>query len=477
MAIFKYTVANKEGHKLSGSIEAPSDATARNELNSLGFSILELKEDQEDQSTKELEAPKADGHTKFLFESINPQGQLITGTISATDDMSAFKRLTKEYELTVTAIWSEDATEEQISNARARGTFHLQEILSTEEENKRIEETKTNQSQRKNEIFVRTKVEEVLKQVNELLTEYQEYILPEQKKQIDKRIDKLLRIKNSTNLDYIITTAEDLIKFIQTQEAELKKKGHLEKRAKLKFQIKNMLSRLHETGKSKSLSEDIVKNIQDWQKGHVQKTSKLPWYTRTINKILIKIERIFEVPEEIRLLKSQIKTYNSQIIEYVKIYFKEPTKDYKAKAWEAIKTIWKTRKKTVQKLKETKKRIKQEKHLQKSQDGTYKLREEFGSHLLNELTEFTGWLLAFYLIYYFVSLYITSKNFGLGDPLNFPKSLNFYNTQIFKYALVTIFLAHIALTLKVNFFQKIKIASYVLFPITTFAIIFIFVNF
>jgi len=467
MAIFKYTVASSKGKKLSGSIEAQSETLARNELNNLGFSILELTEIKQNEELHQ----KNPNETKYVFEALNPQGQSTIGTITALDEISAYKRLTTEYNLTVTAIWIDGASEDQIKNSKIRGTLYLQQIINSEKENILITETKLSQEDRKRSIIVQTRVEEVLKQVNDLLKEYENDISPDQKQEIDKKIDKLLRIKNSTNLDYIITTAEELLKFIQQQEMELKKSGYLEKKTELKMKVKNLLNRLHDTGKPKTLSEDIVKNIQDWQQKHVTKTIRLPWYTRFINNLLTKIEKIFETPEEIRILKTQISACNSQIIEYIKIYFKEPTKEYKEKVKNAIKTIWQTRKNAIKQLKEVKKSIKEQETLAKK--TTARPQGEFFKSLWEELNEFTGWLLAFYLIYYFVSLYVTSKNFGITAP----KGLNFNNTQIFKYALAVIFILHASLTIKTNFFPKKILASAIIFPSAIFLIFFTIVNF
>lgn len=477
MALYSYTVANKQNKRLSGLIEAPDEASARSELNSLGFSILDLKP-ADITSPQPPQEKVPEDHKHYIFEGINPQGQKITGTILSTDEFAAFKRLTEEYGLSVTATWLETATDNQISEAKAKGTFHLAEMLNTEKEEKKMEsQDLITQDQQKKEILVRTRVENTLKQVNDLLMEYDKDIPPDKKQEINQKIDKLLRIKNSTNLDYIISSAEDLLEFIRSQETEFKQKNYLEKRTKLKIQIKSMLSKLHETGKPKSLSEDIINKIQYWQQRNVQKTVKIPWYTKLINNLLTAIKKFFETPEEIRVIKNQIRSYNLQLIEYIKVYFKEPTKEYKAKALDAIKTIWAMRKKAKENLKETKKKLKEIEKARKLQKEHQEAKEEITLTLMEEFTEFTGWLLAFYLIYYFVSLYLTSKNFGIINPNNIPKGLNFYSTEIFKYVLVTIFLLHTAFTIKTNFFQKTKIANLIIFPVTGFFVIFIIVNF
>jgi len=492
MPLFHYTVANKENKKLSGSIEAADEAIARTQLNNLGFSILEIIEAPIETPTETLNAtqdstqqqvtepvenlPK--DHKKFTFEAINNQGQKITGTIVSLDELGAFRRLNKEYELTVTAIYAENATDDQIADAKTKGTYALNQILEQEKEltdlgNKDL----ITQDRVKKEIEVRTRVEFILKQVNELLLEYDQDITPDKHKEINQQIDKLLRIKSSTNLDYIIATAEELLEFIKNIEISIKEKNYLEKRTKLKLQIKNMLAKLHETGKPKTLSEDIVKTIQSWQQKNIQKTVKIPWYINAANNALTAIKKFFEVPEEIRVLKSQIKNFNTQLLEYIKIYIKEPAKEYKQKAREAIVSIWEMRKKTIAQLKEVKERIREEKKKTKQDSTKIKVKEEAGIGILEDFSEFTGWLLAFYLAYYFVSLYAITKDFGFGGLDQIPRLLNFYSTSIFKYILITVFLLHASFTIKNNFFQKSKIASLIIFPLTTFLVIFIIVNF
>ena len=488
MPLFNYTVANKENKKLSGSIEASDEAIARAQLNNLGFSILEIVEaptgtpsttqDSTQQQTTEPAENLPKNHQKYTFEAINNQGQKITGTIVSSDELGAFRRLNKEYELAVTAIYPENATEDQIADAKTKGTYELNQILEQEKASKDMENKDlVTQDRVKKEIEVRTRVEYILKQVNELLLEYEQDITPDKHQEINQRIDKLLRIKSSTNLDYVITTAEELLEFIKNIEISIKQKNYLEKRTKLKLQIKNMLAKLHETGKPKTLSEDIVKTIQNWQQKNIQKTVKIPWYINAANNALTAIKKLFELPEEIRVLKSQIKNLNTQLFEYIKIYIKEPAKEYKQKAREAINSIWEMRKKTIAQLKEAKERIREEKKKTHLETTENKVKEEIGAGILEDFSEFTGWLLAFYLAYYFVSLYVITKDFGFGGIDQIPRLLNFYSTSIFKYILITVFLLHTSFTIKNNFFQKSKIASLIIFPLTTFLVIFIIVNF
>jgi len=474
MPIFKYTVVNKEGKKLSGSVESTDEVLAREELNNLGFSILELSLAKEEalSDTKDEASIK----NKFVFEAKNPQGQNVTGTIPGKDEFESYKRLVQEYELTVSALWKINSTEEDIQNARIRGTRKYQDILDEQTKASIQNEEIKSAEREKKELLVHTEVENVLKRVADILTEYETLIDADQRREIDKQVEKVLRIKNSNNLEYIISSTEELLKFIEKQEETLKKKGYLDKRTKLKIRVKEMLQTLHATTKPKSLSEDIVGRIQLWQQKNVKKATKSPWFITKINNILESIKDVFTTPEIIKVLKDQIRSCNSQLFEYAKMYFKEPTPEYKAKVRGALSIIWAKRAKTIRTLKETRRRLKEEKKKDKKVE-IQKGGKTFFETLETDLSEFTGWLLAFYLIYYFVTLYITTKNFGLGDVSEFPKSLRFYDTQIFKYALAVVFLIHVALSLKVNFFEKNKIASAFIFPIMLISIIFTLVNF
>ena len=139
----------------------------------------------------------------------------------------------------------------------------------------------------------------------------------------------------------------------------------------------------------------------------------------------------------------------------IQLYFKEPTPAYKKKVKTAISTVWKARKKAKKSLKEVKKHIKAQRKLNRVKD------ENLLSDITTEINAFTGWLLAFYVLYYFVALYITSKDFGIPE---IPQAFYIYESHIFKYILVTLFLLHSTTALKVNFFKK-NLAASICLPI------------
>ena len=460
--ILKYTVANKEGKKLSGTVEAPDENTARTELNNLGFSILLLQE------TKET--PKIDSSLiKFIFEAIDKNSKLISGSIPAKNEEDALNKLSTEYSLTVSAIWLENSTSEQIEAAKKKGSERLQtQITKPATTTKEPQESNEQDLEKqKKEALIKSKIEETLKNVYDLLKVYDQELKPDQKTEINKKIDKLLRIKNSTNLDYILSTANELLEFIQSQEKSLRENTQQGKRLAFQLETKKMLEGLNSVTKEKNLTQDIVDRIGNWQTKHVKQTDQASLGARIINSILNPIKDFFHTPEEILNIKQQIKIYNKQLFDFVKLYFKEPTKEYKEKVKNSFKAVWNARKKAKENLKLIIRGLKEKK---KSSE----IEEHLFLSFTEELNSLSGWLLTFYIAYYFIGLYINSKNFGFTNDIN---GFQIYDTRLFKYILVSIFLLHAMTALKINFLKNSLLANFVLPPAFVFLTVLTLLNF
>lgn len=460
MPIFKYTVANKEGKKLDGTIEVPNEESARSELNNLGFSILSLEKEeiQEVTESKDLQ--------KFVFEALDKHSREITGTIPSGNEEETFKKLTKEYDLTVTAIWKEGASQEEIAQAHIVGTKKFQEALKLEEEITSKEEKIKTIEEEKQEEFSKQKIEQVLVNVNAILQEFDKDFGKAEKTEINKKINKILRIKHSSNLEYILASAEDLLIFLQSQEKGLKEKGLNDKQLELGIKTRELLDSLKKTGTSKAIGDDIIQKIEKWEESNKNNTSP---FIKFIYTILAKIKIFFTIPPEIKTLQEQINGYNQQIFNFLKLYFKEASPEYKEKIKTSIKTIWENRKKAKSEIARIKKEIREK----RKAENLLLTEESFFTLLTRELNALTGWLLAFYIIYYFLAIYITTKDFGLSQ---IPESITVYESHTFKYIFVIIFLLHGTTSLKVNFFKKSFLASLILIPIFFFSSIIALLN-
>lgn len=123
------------------------------------------------------------------------------------------------------------------------------------------------------------------------------------------------------------------------------------------------------------------------------------------------------------------------------------------------------RKQLMRKLKDLKKLQKKAKKQHVGKTGLEKLSDE--------ILSFSGWLLAFYLLYYFVSFYLSKKDFGIV----LPGPINIYHSIFLKYFLSILFLFHASLSTKINFFRRNEIATLVIVPIFLFGSLLIILNF
>ena len=69
--------------------------------------------------------------------------------------------------------------------------------------------------------------------------------------------------------------------------------------------------------------------------------------------------------------------------------------------------------------------------------------------ILEEINHFIGWLLSFYLLAYFISIYVMAKNFA--NPL--PENFNLLNSSLLRYLLLSIFIWYSIFYIKLEFFK------------------------
>lgn len=461
MPIFKYTVTNNEGKKLSGTIETQDTDSAKKELNSLGFSVLAIEEVKE--------AAVLDKNlTKFVFEAVDKSSKMITGTIPATTVEDAMKRLFEEYSLTVVAIWKEGSTQAEIEKAKKDGVKGISDKLQWGQAQKQFGQDEKDFTQSLEYKIVQQKVDYTIQKVTELLTKFDKAIDPDKKVEINKKIDKLLRIKNSTNVDYILETTKEILLFIQSQEKFLTTRGFGEQRLEFILIVRNLMNNLSRKIAKNSATDDVLRKIDQWESAH-KDDIKERTLTRLEYRFFNFVKKMLTTQPEILAIRQKIKTYNKQLWDFIVLYFKEPTPEYKVKIKKAIYTVWDARKKAKQELRETKEKLRD-----KGVDGEKYSSKTFFPSMLEEITSFTGWLLALYLIYYFVALYITTKDLGVS---NIPKGLSVYDSYIFKYILAIVFLLHSTLSVKINFFKNSIMASIVLLPIFVFGSAIILLNY
>lgn len=455
---FQYTATNSEGKKLTGIINAASPDEAKQQLNLLGLSILEIKPTGQTQiAGVTTTAPSIDPDLpKLQFEATDKNGKQIKGTIPAKTPLLAYKRLVEEYHFTVCALGPlpADSSLEEIKNQ-----------YEVERHETKTEKLGIGKPLSEDPVFLMEKelllkqIEEILQKVRAMLAQYETKISPEKRAEIEGTIDKLLRIKSSNNLDYIRHTCTELLKKVQDDEIFLTSVEHDQERSSVVMESQRMMLELQKAAAAKT---DVGVQIQHaLEKVEAKlKNSKWEFLLHPLEKFK---KSLTESPEAERL-KTQKKVLSRERWDAVKIALKTP-KELRKSAWQNIKNLNNERNAVVEKLKAL--------HRLQAQKGLL-VREERKLHHLEELNTFTGWLLFFYLLYYYLGYYVTTESLPLKPLLGIP--FNLHDSALFKYLLALIFLVHAAATLKLNFFLRSKTATLVLAPITLLTMLLVLFN-
>lgn len=450
MAQFQYTAVNSAGKKLNGAIGAINESAARKQLNTLGISILSIKQTADTPKKTQTNQPGTSTDlSKLEFEAYDKTGQKVVGTIPASSRYKAYQRLIDEYQFNVSFIVPFGATEEEKAKARQEGL----EVLKAEYKAQRTAEGKptieeeseqgsTDKEFEKKRQALLQRVDFILEKIKKLLETYDSDINPENKKIIQSYIDKLLRIKSSTNLDYIEHTSEELLKKVQDQELFLNKENLGNKRKSVNLQTKQLMATLHTRPDHQ---RDVVDDIETIQKKLDRSENKL---LKGLSQFLAK----FLPTEEEKAIKQKIRVTNKQIWTFRKLWLTAP-KETKAEAKASIHKIIEEK----NRLKKELKALKQKRNLP-AEDQAASVEEPL---ITEEIVSFLGWLLAFYVVTYFLSHYLLAKTFQFqyfGD-------FNLLQSTMLRQLLISIFLWYVLFSLRVEYFRYKNWANLIIIPV------------
>ncbi len=450
MAQFQYTAVNSAGKKLNGAIGAINETEARKQLNTLGISILSIQQTATTPNQTQTSQPGTSTDlSKLEFEAYDKTGQKVVGTIPASSRYKAYQRLVDEYQFNVSYIVPFGATEEEKTKARQEGLTVLKaEYQAQREAEGNPMELEQEANSGDNAEFEKKKqallqrVDFILDKIKKLLETYDEDIRPENKKIVQSYIDKLLRIKSSTNLDYIEHTSEELLKKVQDQELFLNKENLDNKRQSVNLQTKQLMATLHTRTDHQ---RDVVDDLETIHKKLNKSESKL---LKGLSQFIAK----FLPTEEEKALKQKIHVTNKQIWTFRKLWLTAP-KETKAEAKASIQQI-------IDERNRLKKELKAMRQKRKTSSNTEEETVE-EPLITEEIANFLGWLLAFYAVTYFVSHYLLAKTFQFkyfGD-------FNLLQSEMLRQLLISIFLWYILFSLRVEYFRYKNWANLIIIPI------------
>lgn len=449
MPKYRYTAINKLNKKLVGVVEAPNEEDAKIQLNSMGLSVLEVNLSNEEQEAQ-------DARLVFQFEAYDKAGKKVVGTIKSNDEISALKKLTSEYELRV----------EEMSYTQNGITSKVDpEILKTNLDSEDVQ-NKTEDINYNNK-NIENKVNEILNRVQSSLEQIKEKLTHEAKLKIKKQIDKLQLIKSSTNIDYIEESAKKLLNEIQNHENYIATEEVSEEKGRLALETQKLMLEIQKERSGTGINQDIGESIEKKLKSlsEIQLTENSGLFKKFLKELAEKLSKYFEESEKIKLIKVKLSLLNEQIWDYrKKWFFGKNTATEKEEINQALKT-----------LQSEKLRLKTELAAAREdeQSKTTESKVKKPGFLLAANT-FTGWLLFFYLLYYFLGFLLSSKNLGFNQSLSW--NFNIFNVPLLKEFVLTSFILHTATSLKINFFRYNKISNIIIWLITPLVIIISILN-
>jgi len=464
MPKFRYIIVNKENRQLSGVVDAPDVDTAQNDLKELGFSIVSIEQ-------AETNTEKEEGIT-FEFSGVDKQKKNILGTIVAEDRYGAFKRLITEYDLDVRYIISSDLDEKNKEKEKAKGIIDLMKQYQKEvEKNTQMfhkeKLKKIDRAFDKKKALVMRQVDFVLAKVSEAIDKFADELNPQSKQEIKDYVNKILRLKNTTNLDYLKSTCQALLKYLQKAEIFTSQQSRLDEKLKLYTQTQEIIEGL-QRGKDFGIYEDLQDQLERWQSEHINGRKKIPFSDKLINFFYSIILKLISEDKEIRTVKKEINDINRDIKQYFHVILGSKNARYKKTASISMKKLRAKKKKLKIKLSILRKN-KKNKLNSKGELNTFE-------KTLSVINSLSAWLLFYYLIYYFIAEIIINKQLIYANS-DIPTLFFLFNTGFIKYILPLVFLLHITTSTKLVFFKKNGVADLILFPIFTLASLLIAFNF
>lgn len=440
MPTYAYTVVNQEGKKLTGTIEAANEAGARDELNKLGFPVLDVAEIKSETTTENATPEDTSTVPKFEFSAVDQNGRKVVGTIAGADKYAAFKRLVGEYRFAVETLClstlSPDAKEEE----RHRGVVDLYTTLKQEEGavDHAAQEQAELLSENERERLVQEQVDFVLKKIEVLFAEFETELKPEDKATIGKKVERLTRLRTSKNLDYVKHLAEDLLMYVQNQEIYVAQAGNDKRLRSFTLDAKRLITEIHREKIGASLRQQILTAISAWKARHGEESMK-NIINRCINAVASWIENILTEPQEVTLLKDKIHILKSQIWDYYWIYLKEKTMEGRKEIKDTIRNLKEQRDELDHQYIELKKKYAEDARTQEPQTALDKA--------IQAITEMAGWLLAIYVTLHVIGTYAKTRILPIALSGNW---LAATQSRTFLMTIWGVLLAYTALTLRIN---------------------------
>lgn len=414
---FQYTALSKDSNKLTGILEASSMEAAKEQLHKMELSIIgvneiseekleTIKNEQREIAIKKDEIKEIKEVTNeiksysFLVKDLT--GKEVNGTIDAKDDYSAYKRLITEYNFEVLELFPENKENSEIYTnklieLKAKGKTEGIEI-KREVKNKELNEDNQNI-----DLKIETEITNVIKDTKNILSENEEIFTPTYFRKINETLGELERIRKSNNITHISEVVNEIYKYLRHPDNINNKNEYTEKyKNTMNSMQENKLIRkgieLNNTNPLSQIKGMFIKignQIKKLRKGKRErnvfnKTKETNEAKKDVNNDKITISKLFILTWSLLLAKDKLA--RSEKKNELIVTFNE----------------WKNQKKVSKPKPKPQSEPQHEPQHEPQEEPSSKL-----DFFFIEMDSFLGWLLFFYIGYFFLINFSLEKGFGL----------------------------------------------------------------
>jgi|GEM_PF-1889594 len=448
---FFYTALTTDNKKITGVLDTPDRESATGELHKMGVAILSVNDISEEDYVKfqkeEEENKVKKGIKTFQFLATDNFGKEIEGTIDAMDDYSAYKRLREEYQFKIANLYESTATEEE--KARAMALIlgfedQLKQQQAVTNKNVRLsaskEEKQENEDDFDREII--GEIDRVIINTKKTIEQHSGLFSNDLIAEIQAMLSELERIRTSNNVKHITEVSNDLYALISNPDKATAETANDEK-------YQALIAEMHDSALVKKEFELYKKAVEaaglrrifgDMAKGlkniTVPKVDEEGNPVGFVSKLKLRIHETLEkmtkkkAPKLSQVLKAaKPKSKIGLLIENAMAYLKATSpllkKTRRRELVTSLKNLFKRAKAPTAESKDGggEEESESEETTSAKEDskagapakkaGVRKRKGRDFTGLFVEIDSFVGWLLCFYILYYFLVDFSLEKNIGL----------------------------------------------------------------
>lgn len=459
---FAYTALTKDNKKITGVLEAENLEGARAQLHKMGVAVISIKETTEEQFQKskqeQEQAKKEKGIGTFQFSAIDPNKKQVDGTIDATDAFSAYKRLRLEYQFQITELHAVGASEFDQKNTKLafpkfEERIKEEQILSGKKVEKKEEKVDLiNADSEMNEEFV-AEIDKVVRNAKEGIATHKDLFSRELLMEIQNTIGELERIRTSNNIKHITEVSNELYDLLGNPdqiEGEVSDQNYQQLMADMEEssvvqQEYQLYDRAVKMTRARKLFSGITTRLKDLTAADpntsgsgFMRSAKLKIHQfldkatpkQVAKKEIVKVSKKpkTKLGSFIQKFNSYLRTKSPILRQVRKQEFKKAFKELIGKGAPKPKAKETALSKEIQRKRAASKELIESAAPIAQAQAAPKKERDYGGFLF-EVDSFIGWLLFFYILYFFIAGFSLEKGKGVNPEfilktLNSPLILN-----------------------------------------------------